>query len=104
MRLQSWTGWTKWNGNIDKTFTDAQKAAAGELSIAEFRLKAPQADSHGVLDVYTLAEKAAPGMTLVDVQMIGAAGRLYLSGQTAEVTAARERIEAVLAGIGGRDA
>jgi hypothetical protein len=50
------------------------------------------------------AEKAAPGMTLVDVQMIGAAGRLYLSGQTAEVTAARERIEAVLAGIGGRDA
>lgn len=50
------------------------------------------------------AEKAAPGLTLVDVQMIGAAGRLYLSGRTAEVTAARERIETVLGAIGGRDA
>jgi hypothetical protein len=49
------------------------------------------------------AKKAGPGLTLVDVQMIGAAGRLYLSGRTAEVTAARERIEAVLGAIGGRD-
>ena len=31
------------------------------------------------------AEKAAPGLTLVDVQMIGAAGRLYMSGTTENV-------------------
>lgn len=49
------------------------------------------------------AEKAAPGLTLVDVQMIGAAGRLYLSGRTGDVTAARARIEKVLGAIGGRE-
>ena len=31
------------------------------------------------------AEKAAPELTLVDVQMIGAAGRLYMSGTTENV-------------------
>jgi hypothetical protein len=49
------------------------------------------------------AEKAAPGLTLVDVGMIGAAGRIYLSGGTAEVEAARARIEQVLGAIGGRE-
>ena len=49
------------------------------------------------------AEKAAPGLTLVDVQMIGAAGRLYLSGPTEAVTLAGARIEQVLGAIGGRD-
>ena len=49
------------------------------------------------------AERAAPGLTLVDVQMIGAAGRLYIGGSTADVTTARDRITAVLAGIEGRD-
>lgn len=49
------------------------------------------------------AERAAPGLNLVDVQMIGAAGRLYIGGSTADVTAARDRITAVLAGIEGRD-
>ena len=38
-----------------------------------------------------------------DVQMIGAAGRLYISGATADVTTARDRITTVLAGIEGRD-
>jgi hypothetical protein len=42
-------------------------------------------------------------LTLVDVQMIGAAGRLYLSGRTGDVTAARARIEKVLGAIGGRE-
>ena len=37
------------------------------------------------------AERAAPGITVIDVQMIGAAGRLYLSGTTADVTKARDR-------------
>jgi hypothetical protein len=50
------------------------------------------------------AEKAAPKLTLVDVQMIGAAGRVYMSGKTADVEVGLAEIERVLAGIGGRDA
>lgn len=50
------------------------------------------------------AEKAAPKLTLVDVQMIGAAGRVYMSGSTADVERGIAEIERVLAGIGGRDA
>lgn len=49
------------------------------------------------------AERAASGLTVVDVQMIGAAGRLYISGTVEDVTAARDRITTVLAGIQGRD-
>ncbi|MGZ5404893.1 MAG: hypothetical protein ACXWDL_09615 [Nocardioides sp.] len=49
------------------------------------------------------AEKVAPGVTLVDVSMIGAAGRIYMSGSTEEVLRARHAIEQVLAGIEGRD-
>ena len=49
------------------------------------------------------AEKAAPKLTLVDVQMIGAAGRVYMSGKTADVERGLAEIERVLAGIKGRD-
>ncbi|WP_120298676.1 microcompartment protein [Gordonia phthalatica] len=49
------------------------------------------------------AERAAPGLSMIDVQMIGAAGRLYLGGTTEEVTAARDRITAVLSSIEGRE-
>lgn len=49
------------------------------------------------------AERAAPGLTLVDVQMIGAAGRLYIAGTPVEVTTARDRITEVLSRIVGRD-
>jgi hypothetical protein len=48
------------------------------------------------------AERAAPGITLVDVSMIGVAGRLYLSGLPDQVTAARDAIMAVLGGVEGR--
>ena len=48
------------------------------------------------------AEKAAPGITLVDVQMIGASGRLFLSGSRAECERARDRIDAVLGAVVGR--
>ena len=48
------------------------------------------------------AEKAAPEITLVDVQMIGAAGRLYISGKTGGVTTARDRIAEVLEAVEGR--
>jgi hypothetical protein len=40
---------------------------------------------------------------VVDVQMIGAAGRLYIGGSVKDVTAARDAITAVLAGIEGRE-
>lgn len=49
------------------------------------------------------AERVSPGITLVDVQMIGAAGRLYISGTTEDVTLARDRITKVLDGIEGRE-
>ena len=49
------------------------------------------------------AERVAPGLTVVDVQMIGAAGRLYIGGSTAEVTVARDHITTVLAGIEGQE-
>ena len=48
------------------------------------------------------AEKAAPENTLVDVQMIGAAGRVYVSGRTPGVAKARERITQVLEAVEGR--
>jgi hypothetical protein len=48
------------------------------------------------------AEKAAPGNTLVDVQMIGATGRLFISGDPDGVAAARDRIADVLGAIQGR--
>lgn len=49
------------------------------------------------------AEKAAPDITLVDVQMIGAAGRVYISGTTQSVAIAREAIGTALAAVTGRD-
>lgn len=49
------------------------------------------------------AERAAPGITMVDVQFIGAAGRLYLSGDLGHVEAARDRITSVLEAIEGRE-
>jgi hypothetical protein len=49
------------------------------------------------------AERAAPGITMVDVQFIGAAGRLYLSGTTEQVRAARDRITTALEAVEGRE-
>jgi hypothetical protein len=49
------------------------------------------------------AERAAPGVTLVDVSMIGVAGRIYLSGLTADILAAQQEIAAVLGSIEGRE-
>ena len=48
------------------------------------------------------AERVAPGITLVDVQMIGASGRLFLAGTRAECERARDRIDEVLGSIVGR--
>lgn len=48
------------------------------------------------------AEKAAPDATLVDCQMIGASGRLFISGQRSSIAAARDHILKILAAIPGR--
>ncbi|HEY7689269.1 MAG TPA: hypothetical protein VH835_11270 [Dongiaceae bacterium] len=48
------------------------------------------------------AEKVAPENTLVDVQMIGAAGRLYISGRNSGIHRAKDRIAATLEAIEGR--
>lgn len=48
------------------------------------------------------AEKVAPANTLVDVQMIGAAGRVYISGKTDGIQAARDCINRVLESVEGR--
>ena len=49
------------------------------------------------------AERAAPENTLVDVNMIGASGRLYIAGTTEGVGLAAAEIERLLAGIEGRE-
>jgi hypothetical protein len=48
------------------------------------------------------AERAAPGATLVDCQMIGASGRLFMSGMRDDLEKARRRILDVLGKIEGR--
>ena len=48
------------------------------------------------------AEKAAPHNTLVDVQMIGAAGRVYICGTSRGVRTARDAITSALESIVGR--
>jgi hypothetical protein len=49
------------------------------------------------------AERVAPGLTLVTVSMIGAAGRVYLAGSTPDIVVARDEITRVLEGVKGRD-
>jgi hypothetical protein len=49
------------------------------------------------------AERAAPDATLVIVSMIGAAGRIYLSGATESVVRARDEITRVLEAVEGRE-
>lgn len=49
------------------------------------------------------AERAAPDITIVDVQMIGATGRIFISGTTEDLTVARDRIASVLEAIQGRE-
>jgi len=49
------------------------------------------------------AERAAPGVTLVDVAMIGVAGRIYMSGPTGDILRAQQAIADVLGEIEGRE-
>jgi hypothetical protein len=50
-----------------------------------------------------VAERVAPELTLVTVSMIGAAGRVYLAGTTADIVRARDEIVSVLESVTGRD-
>jgi hypothetical protein len=49
------------------------------------------------------AEAVAPDLTLVTVSMIGAAGRVYLAGETADIVLARDEIARVLGEVAGRE-
>lgn len=48
------------------------------------------------------AEKVAPDVTLVECSMIGASGRMYLSGSVDSIEKAKAHIEKSLSEIGGR--
>jgi hypothetical protein len=48
------------------------------------------------------AEKAAPEATLNDVQMMGASGRIFMSGTFSDMEKARDAIIATLEGVKGR--
>ena len=48
------------------------------------------------------AERVAPDLMLVTVSMIGAAGRVYLAGTTADIVLARDEITRVLESVKGR--
>lgn len=48
------------------------------------------------------AERAVPTLTIVDVQMIGASGRVFLAGESEALHQARERITETLESIKGR--
>ena len=48
------------------------------------------------------AEKVAPDVTLVECSMIGASGRMYLSGSVESLEKAKAHIEKSLSEIGGR--
>jgi hypothetical protein len=49
------------------------------------------------------AERAAPRLTLVDCQMIGASGRVFVSGEREDMMRARDAILATLRDIEGRE-
>jgi len=49
------------------------------------------------------AEKVAPNVTIVDIQMIGATGRVFISGSTEDVKTACDHMVRVLEAVKGRD-
>ncbi len=48
------------------------------------------------------AERAAPGAVINDIQMMGASGRIFMSGTTAEMKQARDAISRTLGKVRGR--
>jgi hypothetical protein len=50
------------------------------------------------------AEKVAAGATIVDIQMMGASGRIFMAGSSDELTIAQQAIDKTLRAIEGRKA
>ena len=48
------------------------------------------------------AERAAPETTIVDIQMMGASGRVFMAGESGALRRARDAIDRTLQGIEGR--
>lgn len=48
------------------------------------------------------AEKAAPNITVNDIQMMGASGRIFMSGEKADLEVARDAITKTLKNVKGR--
>ena len=48
------------------------------------------------------AERAAPATTIIDIQMMGASGRIFMAGETPDLEAARTAIESTLGAVQGR--
>ena len=48
------------------------------------------------------AERAAPEATIVDIQMMGASGRIFMAGEMQDLESARSAIDETLGGIEGR--
>ena len=64
---------------------------------------APVAELTPALLAANKAERAAPGTTLVDVQMMGAAGRIHMSRSRKDVVTVGDRITSVHKSIEGRE-
>lgn len=61
MSSESWSTWAKWNSSMKQTLADAQKAAAGGEAVTALRRRAGDGGTASVLDVFELAQRAAPG-------------------------------------------
>ena len=48
------------------------------------------------------AERVAPGATIIDIQMMGASGRIFMAGETADLKSAQAVIEKSLKSVRGR--
>ena len=50
------------------------------------------------------AEREVPGITLVDAEIIGASGRIFMSGKMQDLKKAQKTIDRVLKSVKGRTA
>ena len=57
--------WAKWNGTIEQTLSDAQHAAAGELSLAEAKKRATKTGTPEILTVDMVSDHLMLGRVWV---------------------------------------
>jgi hypothetical protein len=60
-----WSTWTKWNTTVEQTLSDAQHAAAGELSLAEAKKRATKTGTPEILTIDTLSDHLMLGRVWV---------------------------------------